>query len=213
MSDSRDASGQMPRRVPRNQQAQVSGGLAIVLAAVAVIAGFLILRSISGGDGGVVDGPAVAQPAVETSTTLDAAAAPTTIAATTTTIAGMVTDGASVVVANANAVNGSAGLMSSELGAVGYQMGTPTNASASIGKIDLTVVYFDPGIPSAQGVAESVARSLGGVSSIAPLPTPAPTQTGSLDGSGVLVMLGVDKAGRTLAELAPDMIPTQDAAG
>ena len=85
MSDNRDASGQMPRRVPRNQQAQVSGGLAIVLAAVAVIAGFLILRSISGGDGGVVDGPAVAQPAVETSTTLDAGAAPTTIAATTTT--------------------------------------------------------------------------------------------------------------------------------
>jgi hypothetical protein len=29
----------------------------------------------------------------------------------------------------------------------------------------------------------------------------------------VLVMLGVDKAGRTLAELAPDMIPAQDAAG
>ena len=211
MSDSRDASGQMPRRVPRNQQAQVSGGLAIVLAAVAVIAGFLILRSIAGGDG-VVDGPAVAQPAVETTTTLDAGVAPTTIPATTTTIAGMVTDGASVVVANANAVNGSAGLMSSELGAVGYQMGTPTNASASIGKIDLTVVYFDPGIPSAQAVAESVARSLGGVSSIAPLPTPAPTQTGSLDGSGVPVMPGVAKAGRTLAELAPALPPAQHAA-
>ena len=44
---------------------------------------------------------------------------------------------------------------------------------------------------------------MGGVSSIAPVQTPAPTQTGSLDGAGVLVMLGLDKAGRTLEELVP----------
>lgn len=69
-------------------------------------------------------------------------------------------------------------------------------------------MYYDPGIPSAQAVAESVAASLGGVTSIAPVATPAPTQTGSMDGAGVLVLLGLDKAGRSLAELVPTTVAT-----
>jgi hypothetical protein len=169
-----------------------------------VVAGFLILRSISSSDDAVIGSP-VDTAAIESTTTVDPAATATTIAEpTTTTIAGPVTAGASVIVANANGVSGSAGLLSDELAGIGYSMGSPTNASASIGgTLEQTVVYYDTGIPAAQAVAESVAESLGGVSSIAPVQTPAPTQTGSLDGAGVLVMLGLDKAGRTLAELAP----------
>ncbi|MDA2945300.1 MAG: LytR C-terminal domain-containing protein [Actinomycetota bacterium] len=204
MSDTQDPSGGIPRRIPRNEPAQVAGGVAIVLAVVAVVAGFLILRSISSSDDAVIGSP-VDTAAIESTTTVDPAATATTIAEpTTTTIAGPVTAGASVIVANANGVSGSAGLLSDELAGVGYSMGSPTNASASIGgTLEQTVVYYDTGIPAAQAVAESVAESLGGVSSIAPVQTPAPTQTGSLDGAGVLVMLGLDKAGRTLAELAP----------
>ena len=51
MTDAPDASGQIPRRTSRvgDGSAPVSGALAIVLAVVAVVAGFLILRSISDG--------------------------------------------------------------------------------------------------------------------------------------------------------------------
>ena len=50
MSDLADGSGHMPRRTRVGEGgAPVSGGLAIVLAVVAVVAGFLILRSISNG--------------------------------------------------------------------------------------------------------------------------------------------------------------------
>ena len=51
MTDGHDGSGQMPRRSTRvgDGGAPVTGALAIVLAVVAVVAGFLILRSISDG--------------------------------------------------------------------------------------------------------------------------------------------------------------------
>ncbi|MGB0147273.1 MAG: LytR C-terminal domain-containing protein [Ilumatobacteraceae bacterium] len=207
MSDSRDSSGGVPRRVPRNEPAQVAGGLAIVLSVIAVVVGFLILRSISSSGDAVLGGP-VATTAVETTVAVDASLTSTTVVIeTTTTVAGPVTEGASVIVANANGVSGSAGLS-----AAGYSVGSPTNASSSIGgRLELTVVYYDAGIPAAQAVAESVAASMGGVSSIAPVQTPAPTQTGSLDGAGVLVMLGLDKAGRTLEELAPAAVTEVEA--
>ena len=212
MSDSRDSSGGVPRRVPRNEPAQVAGGLAIVLSVVAVVVGFLILRSISSSGDAVLGGP-VATTTVETTVAPDASLTSSTVVLeTTTTVAGPVTEGASVIIANANGVSGSAGLLSDELAAAGYSVGSPTNASSSIGgRLELTVVYYDAGIPAAQAVAESVAASMGGVSSIAPVQTPAPTQTGSLDGAGVLIMLGLDKAGRTLEELAPAAVTEVEA--
>ena len=44
---------------------------------------------------------------------------------------------------------------------------------------------------------------LGGVATIAPMPETPPTRDGTLNGAQVLLMLGNDKAGKTLAELAP----------
>ena len=40
---------------------------------------------------------------------------------------------------------------------------------------------------------------------IAPMPETPPTADGTLGGAAVLLMLGDDKAGKTLAELAPDV--------
>ncbi len=59
MTDVPDGSGQIPRRSPRvgDGGAPVSGALAIVLAVVAVVAGFLILRSISDGGNDSADFP------------------------------------------------------------------------------------------------------------------------------------------------------------
>ena len=183
--------------------APASGALAIVLAIVAVVAGFLILRSINDdddGDAGETPTDSVASSDSGTVTTIGSV---TTVAVvTTTTEPPLILDPAvTVIVANASNVNGSAAQMSRALGVVGYTMGEPTNKAASQGQLETSVIYFDPAVPNAEQVAGSVARSLGGVDSIAAVVVPAPTESGELAGAGVLVMLGIDKAGKTLDEL------------
>lgn len=181
--------------------APVSGALTIVLAVVAVVAGFLILRAITGGDnnGTVAPGPGTATTVPPTEETV-APPETTEPATTTTTEAPLVTDGAVVVVANANGINGSAGAMTEELGGAGFSTGSPTNATT--GQLESTVIYYDPTNDASLPVAESVNRVLGGDAAISQVGTPAPVSGGELDGD-VLVLLGNDKAGRTLAELAP----------
>jgi len=203
-SDVPEGAAPAPGRRPSRSSdggAPVTGALTIVLAIVAVVAGFLILRSISNDDDGD-DGTDATEEDGTTTTSLSSST--TSPQSTTTTTLALVTEGATVVVVNANGINGSAGTMSRELEAAGYTMGEPTNASATVGQLEETVVYFDPAVGApAQAVAESVGRSLGGVGSTSPVGTPAPTESGELGGAGVLVMLGNDKAGKTLAELAP----------
>jgi hypothetical protein len=183
--------------------APASGALAIVLAVVAVVAGFLILRSVNDDDDGDVGEGAPGTTLPTDSAAVTTIGSVTTLPGTTTTTEPpLVLDPAiTVVVANASNVNGSAAQMSRALGVVGYTMGEPTNKAASVGQLDATVVYFDPAVPNAEAVAGSIARSLGGVDSIAAVAIPAPTETGELAGAGVLVMLGIDKAGKTLDEL------------
>jgi hypothetical protein len=205
-TDVPDGSGPVSRRPRAGDGGAPSGALAIVLAIVAVVAGFLILRSINDDD----DGDAGESPGVTTGTgdigtsATDGTATTLAVAATTTTTTEppLVLDPAvTVIVANASNVNGSAAQMSRALGLVGYTMGEATNKGASVGQLEASVIYFDPAVPNADVVAGSVARSLGGVDVIAPVATPAPTESGELGGAGVLVMLGIDKAGKTLDEL------------
>jgi len=212
MTDAPDASGQIPRRSPRvsDGSAPVSGALAIVLAVVAVVAGFLILRSISDGGETTADFP---EPGASPSGDAPGGSATDTTApgdggvATlppTTTIPPLVVEGASVVVANANGQGGSASSMSRALEAgYGFTVVDPTNASSTIDDLEESVIYYLPEVPAAQDVANSLGRVLGGVGSIAPMPETPPTQDGSLNGGDVLLMLGLDKAGKTLEELNP----------
>jgi len=216
MTDASDGSGQIPRRTPRVSDggAPVSGALAIVMAVVAVVAGFLILRSISDGGNTQLDfTPAGGQAAAtggdadESADTTDGPSIPTL--PPTTTEPPIVTGGASVIVANANGVGGSASSMSRALETgPGFTVVDPVNASATIGDIDSTVIYFDATVPAAQTVATSLSLVLGGVGTIAPMPETPPTSDGSLNGAAVLLMLGNDKAGKTLQELAPDDVVT-----
>jgi hypothetical protein len=213
MSEVSDGSGQIPRRSPRTSDggAPVSGALAIVLAVIAVVAGFFILRSISGddeeqlgiptgtgqGDGGDEGADATTDDSLPTST---ASQLPTTTAAPA-----LIVDGATVVVANANGIGGSAATMSRALEAgPGFTMGEPTDASSATGVLDVTVIYYDTAQPAAQPVADSVNVAMGGGATVLPLPagTP-PVASGDLGGAGVLVMLGTDKANKTLEELNP----------
>lgn len=211
MSDIPDGSGPISRRTPRvgDGGAPVSGALAIVLAVVAVVAGFLILNSLSGdGDeqadfpapGGATggDGPVTSSSAPGGSTV------PTL--APTTTVPEIVTEGASVIVANANGVGGTAGAMTRALeSGAGFTVVSPTDKSASLPDLDVSVIYYVADNPSAKTVADSLARVIGGVGAVSQMPETPPTSDGTLNDADVLLMLGKDKANKTLAELAPDV--------
>jgi LytR cell envelope-related transcriptional attenuator len=211
MTDVPDGSGQIPRRTPRVSDggAPVSGALAIVLAIVAVVAGFLILRSISDGGADSADFPDPSGSAAGANDgsddSPDATDPGSSVPAlpTTTTTPPLIKLGASIVVANANGQGGTAGSMSRAIATDGFTVVDPTDASSAVNALDESVIYFDPAVPAAQDVANSLARVLGGVSSIAPLEGTPPTKDGTLNGGNVLLMLGLDKANKTLAELAP----------
>ena len=212
MSDLSDASGQMPRR-PRVSDggAPVSGALAIILALVAVVAGYLILRSITDNGESALDFPASESGAVsgsdDTADTADGDATATTVPiapTTTTTVPQIVTDGADVIVANANSVGGSAGQMKRALETgPGFTVVDAVNGSAAIGDVFDSAIYYDATNPQAQAVAESLSEVLGGVSTVAPLSGTPPTDDGDLRGASVLLLLGDDIAGKTLQELNP----------
>jgi len=171
--------------------------VSIVLAVVAVVLGFLILQNITDDDGG---GGTVS---VETTpSTTPGTVAPTTPPSTEPPF---VTDGASVVVANASGVPGSAGRMTDELAAVGFETGTATNATS--GQQEASTVHYDPTIAAAQSVADSVARVMGGLT-VETVPDPVPVDGGSLDGAGVLVMLGTNEADQSLDDLQEANAPT-----
>ncbi len=190
------------RRTPRQGigGSPVGSTLSIVIALVAVVVGFLILRDLTKDDTSSATGSSdPVSSDVGPTTTFDSGVTTTIEIPTTTTVA-LTTEGATVVVANGNTIGGSAGRMSEALGDAGYNMGAPTNAANNV---EESVVYYDPGNTAAQGVAESVARSLGGVT-VEPVGTPAPTGNGSLDGAGVIVVLGNSQADKTLATLAAD---------
>jgi hypothetical protein len=217
MSDVPDGSGPVPRRTTRVSDggAPVSGALAMALAAVALVAGFFILRSISDGGEQSLDLPGTGSTAEsgngDEGTDPDATTQ-TTVAnqePTTTTEPPLVVSGASVIVANANGIGGSAGSMTRTLEAVGFTLVDPTDASSTVPTLDTSVIYYEPEMTGAQAVADSVNRVLGNDLQVSPLQGTPPTQDGSLDGAGVLLMLGTDKANKTLDELNPGQTATE----
>lgn len=193
-----------PRRNPRQGVggSPVGSTLSIILAVVAVIAGFLILNDLTEEDAASVSGSGSGSsqdlPDDDVTTTTFDSGVTTTAATTTTTTLPLVTEGATVAIANGNTIGGSAGRMTETLRTAGFQMGDPTNATSTI---DDSIVYFDTGNTQAEAVANSVARALGGVS-VQAAPTPAPTDSGSLGDAGVLVVLGNNQADKTLEQLA-----------
>ena len=198
------------RRSPRQGVggSPMGSTISIVLAVVAVIVGFLILQNIT--DDGPSSGDSSAPVDSVADTTLDSVVE---TSSTTTTEPPLVTEGATVIVANASGVPGSAGRMTTELATVGFTMGEATNSTQS--GLTASIVQYDPTIAAAQAVAESVARTMGGLT-VEVVPTPAPVDGGSLNGAGVLVLLGTDEADKTIAQLsAPtaSVTPAPDPSG
>jgi hypothetical protein len=208
MSDYSDGSGQISRRPRVNDgPPPVSGVVAILLAVVAVLAGYFILRSItddgtaSGLPGTDVETPSGGSPP-STAPTSDGGATPT-LAPVTTAPPGLVTTGASVLVANANGQGGSAGKAALVLAnSAGFQLtAEPTNATESTPDIDTSAIYYDAANQAAQTVANSLNTVMGGALNVQPLPDPVPIVDGDMKGAGVLLMLGKDFADMTPGQL------------
>ncbi len=190
---SNDNAGRPSRSTGGN--APMGSTVAIVVTAVAVILGFLILRKIN--DNGS-SGTTKPDTSTSTSTTIDTSSS---VDQTTSTTQALITQGTKVQVANASNASGTAKQMTTALSGKGFDTADPTNATVSP-KLDLTKVIYDASNPAALPVASSVALVLGGVT-VEASPTPPPVEAGAFaEGSGVIVLLGNDLAGKTLPAIA-----------
>lgn len=206
-------------RVSRNTSRQADGPspvgspLSIVLAVIAVVAGFLLFRSISD-DGNAAGGglpTAVTSPAtVPGGGTVPGVTTPGATTPNPTSTVAPSKSGATVVVANASSTGQVAQPMSDQLAALGYTMGEPTSQVEGPENLEESIVYFVAGA-EAEAVARALANDMGGLA-IEPMPSSIPTEGGTIDGD-VLLMLGNDYAGDEVpgpppSALAVPSVPT-----
>ena len=172
---------------------------AIIIAVVAVVAGFLILRQIRSDDGGTASVPDGTTTVPLDSTPASTVTPASTLPAVTTTTQFVPTvDGATVVVANASTVNGAAGVLTTALQGKGFTTADATNATV---KQEATTILYDATNSGALAVAQSLAVVLGNPV-VQEVPSPAPVEGGVLpEGASVIVMLGSDKANKTLDQM------------
>lgn len=180
-----------PRPAPEPRATNVNSVLSIAVAVLAVLLGFFILRdlrndsSVASPEAVQTDESATQETTVET-IDVDIAPAPVVLTAF------------KVQIANASGVSGSAGLLTTEMQGRGYIVQPAINKSEITPKQTVTVVYY---LLGSEAPAAQVARELGGVAT-SPMPTPIPTETGSLGEASVLILLGTDVAGKPLSILA-----------
>ena len=187
-----------PRRAP-SERRQLSGTtnvnstLSIIIAVLAVLLGFFILRDIRNDQTGQTT-VAATEPVVEsTETTVGEVVVPTTLVLTSFKIQ----------VTNASGISGSAGQLTTELQGRGYIVQPANNKSEITPKQTVTVVYY---LLGSEQAAAAVANALGGVG-IAAMPEPIPTETGNLGEATVLILLGTDLAGKPLGTGAAVSVP------
>ena len=173
-------STQMPRRGRPVSGQGFNSSLSIVVAVVAVLVGFLILRDLSDDGGSSTSKP-------EDTTT-------TTTAESTTTTTEVLTNGFKIQVANASGVAQSAAKLGQQLLARGFLVQPAKNASDAVAKQTVTKVLY---VEGHEAEAQLVSGVLGG-KPVEPMPAVIPTEDGSVGEAWVLIMLGTDLAGQTL---------------
>jgi len=186
-------SSEQPRRTrdaAGTGAAPIGSTAAIIIAVLAVIGGFLILRQIrddsTGGSSAVTTAP---------STSVLTTVAPTLPPTLPPTTMAQVFEGATIIVANASIVNGAAGVLTTALQGKGFTTTAKgTNAAPPEEKLEVSKIYYDATNPNALPVANTVAALMGNIA-VAVVPSPAPIADAALPaGVSVLVMLGSDKA-------------------
>ena len=129
----------------------VSTTLSVIVAAIAVLLGFLILRDVNR------DRDDVSAPITTEATIVDPSGEVTVAPTETTTLP---RTGFKILVANASGVTGSAGQMSTALQSEQFIVSQPVNADVTYGKQSVTVVFYVPGYEAG---ATAVAEILGGI--------------------------------------------------
>lgn len=167
---------------------------ATVVAVVALVLGFLVLRSVNAGGvatgGSSNNGNGNGNKPDTTSTTVDP---------TATTVAPLVLTSFKIQVANASGVAGSAGKLTTDLQGMGYVVQTALNAAPGTPKRAKTGVFYGPGCESAaKNVATTLSNTMGSAPETGALPVPIPLETGTMREACVLIMLGTDLAGKSL---------------
>jgi len=187
-----------PRRAPsESRQASgttnVNSTLSIIIAVLAVLLGFFILRDIRSDQTGQSSVAATEIVTDSTETTIGEVVVPTTLVLTSFKIQ----------VTNASGISGSAGQLTTELQGRGYIVQPANNRSEITPKQTVTVVYY---LLGSEQAAAAVANALGGVG-IAAMPAPIPTESGNLGEATVLILLGTDLAGKPLGTGAAVSVP------
>ncbi|HBZ62022.1 MAG TPA: hypothetical protein DEO42_04355 [Acidimicrobium sp.] len=187
-----------PRRAPSESRqssgaTNVNSTLSIIIAVLAVLLGFFILRDIRSDQTGQSSVAATEIVTDSTETTMGEVVVPTTLVLTSFKIQ----------VTNASGISGSAGQLTTELQGRGYIVQPANNKSEITPKQTVTVVYY---LLGSEQAAAAVANALGGVG-IAAMPAPIPTESGNLGEATVLILLGTDLAGKPLGTGAAVSVP------
>ena len=191
---SNDLGGCRPRPGATVSSPPMGSGVAIAVTAIALVLGFLILHKVNDeGSASISPGGGTGE---ETETTpLDTSF----LNSTTTTIPGDFTS-TMVQVANCSVQNGVARMMTSALTDAGFTTVEATNGTCDP-KLTTSYVIYNEGTVGAQAVAETVAAQLGGLA-VEPGTLPIKVQSGAwAEGSGVVLLLGNELAGKTLAQI------------
>jgi hypothetical protein len=211
MTDLSSAKGGRPRRRRDpslgDSHAPVTTIVVLATAAVAVVAGFLILRSVTDETarsdeptGGAVTTVTATPTSTTAIATTVATTAPTT-STTTTTLAPLVAKSeATVVVVNASGVDRSATAMAEELSADGYTTAPVANSTGP--QLERSIIYYLGDDDAAFGVARLLATQIPTARTLRMPETPPLDRP--LEDATVALMLGLDAAGRPLADLATD---------
>lgn len=181
-----------------NGAAPMGSTVAIVVTAIAVILAFLILRKVNDSSGDTSSSKPNDTTSA-TSTTLDPTQVTTASTVAPSTTLALVTTGTKVQVANASTQNGVAKQMSDVLATKGFSMAEAVSASV---KLPVSKVLYNADDPNAKPVADSLAALFGGIA-VETQGLPVPAGEGSwAEGSGVILLLGDDFAGKTLAQIS-----------
>lgn len=175
-------SQQRPRGSRPSMPMPASGTAGAVVAVVALVLGFLILRDVRNDGGSTVTPGEGATATVAPGDTTPAAGA-------TTTTAPLNRGGFTIQVANSSGIAGSAGDLTTKLQAQNFVVQAALNVAPGTAKREKTGVFYTTGC---EANAQLVADVLGGDVEIGVMPSPIPLETGKLGDACVLVLLGTD---------------------
>jgi hypothetical protein len=112
-----------------------------------------------------------------------------------TTTSAFSINGFKIQVANSSGLAGSAGEMTLNLQKAGYVVQPAANIAAGTAKRSKTGVFY---LAGCEANAQNVVDVLGGNVDLAAMPSPIPTETGSIGEACVLILLGTDLANKPL---------------